>query len=325
MKIKASAIARYVEGYAKVWPFSGVIQVQHRDSIAYEHVGGMACYEFGVANSIDTCFMLGSASKQFTAFAVMQLADKGLCDLDAPANFYLPPSRRIDGRITMHHLLSHTSGLNGLNACEAVLPGGYSLRLQCDEDFHQRCLSMPLKSIPGAKFCYSSLGYKALSWAVEAMSGCPFSEYLRERVFQPLGMLRSAMDDGAIVIGKKAFQYSLGACDAIVRSAHWGSKPGVCVSTAPDLRTWHRSLRRGDLLSPQAYARFLRCCANVGLHIGNPPVEAAMGQGGYMGRPSAYARYFPKSDVSVIILSNCDWIDQRRMGESISDIVMDGI
>lgn len=104
-------LAKYVEEYIASWNFSGVIYVVKEGEVLLQTASGMACYEFEIPNTIHTNFSLASITKQFTAFAIMQLWDQGRIDLHNSANTYLPPNLAIDSRISILHLLSHTSGL----------------------------------------------------------------------------------------------------------------------------------------------------------------------------------------------------------------------
>jgi CubicO group peptidase (beta-lactamase class C family) len=100
-------LREYVDQYLGLWDFFGVIQVIRGGKVVFERIGGYACLEHGIPNHAQTRFSLASVSKQFTAFAVMLLSDRGQLDLDQPANRYLPPHMNIAERITVHHLLSH--------------------------------------------------------------------------------------------------------------------------------------------------------------------------------------------------------------------------
>lgn len=119
-------LAQYVNDYIVRWNFSGVIYVVKEGEVLLQTASGMACYEFEVLNTINTKFSLASITKQFTAFAIMQLWDQGKLDLHSSANTYLPPNLAIDSRITIHHLLSHSSGLSQFYNFEEDFFGDYN-------------------------------------------------------------------------------------------------------------------------------------------------------------------------------------------------------
>lgn len=101
----------YINREINYWDFYGVIRILKNGKTVYETSRGYSNIEFGIKNNMTTRFTVGSVTKQFTAFAIMILYDKGLLDLDEKANRYLPSDMQIPSDITVHHLLSHTSGL----------------------------------------------------------------------------------------------------------------------------------------------------------------------------------------------------------------------
>ncbi len=111
--MKATTIQEYMDHYTShFFSFTGVISVtQNGKTLFFQNAYGEANIEFSIPNTLDTTYSIASVSKQFTAFAILQLYDKGLIDLDLPINHYLPEILEVDSRITIHHLLSHTSGL----------------------------------------------------------------------------------------------------------------------------------------------------------------------------------------------------------------------
>lgn len=111
MRTVRAKLEDYTSKYLKLWDFYGVIQVIRKGEVLFERACGYASLEFGIKNDMYSCFSLASMSKQFTAFAVMLLHDRKMLDVDAAAQLYLPADLKIDESITVHHLLSHTSGL----------------------------------------------------------------------------------------------------------------------------------------------------------------------------------------------------------------------
>lgn len=105
-------LSDYIDEEMNYWDFSGVIRITHRGETIYETSRGYANIEFGIKNNMATRFTVASIAKQFTAFAVMILYDKGLLELHEKANQYLPSNLQLPSDITVHDLLSHTSGLH---------------------------------------------------------------------------------------------------------------------------------------------------------------------------------------------------------------------
>ncbi len=145
-----------------------------------------------------TPFVIGSMSKAFTAFAVMQLVDQGRIDLDSPAKRYLPEFRVADSaasaRITIRQLLNHTSGIPG----KAPRGSGDSLSVAT----HVEALSgVKLNNPPGSKHEYSSPNYLVLGAIIERVTGISFGDYVQANVFTPLGMRKTYLDQDAALRG----------------------------------------------------------------------------------------------------------------------------
>jgi CubicO group peptidase (beta-lactamase class C family) len=151
---------------------------------------GQADRRRGIAMTPRTLLPIGSNTKLFTATAIMQLAEAGRIDLDAPVTTYLPSFtiRRREGQegvITVRRLLTHHSGLpsNLYRGFEPDAPDPEAFRRLPDELAQET-----LAAQPGSAFAYSNLGYSVLGCIVEQVSGEPYAAYVREHIFVPLGM-----------------------------------------------------------------------------------------------------------------------------------------
>ena len=143
---------------------------------------------FGAAKTT-TPFLIASISKPMTATAVMTLVDRGLLKLDEPASKYLPG---LDPRITLRHLLSHSSGLPDM------LPNNIALRERHAplSDFAKAALKTPLLFAPGTKVSYQSMGILLAATMAERITRQPFPQFLEQQVFAPLGMRDSVLGLG---------------------------------------------------------------------------------------------------------------------------------
>lgn len=152
--------------------------------------------------SPETRLCVGSVSKSFTALAVLQLERRGLLDLDAPYARYVPWFA-VDGegaeRITVRHLLTHTSGLDETGDPQPELPDA-SL-----EDEVGSLARVRPSAAPGTRFVYYNKNYRALGYLVEILGGQPFGVYMRERIFEPLGMAGATLDPAGIAVGTAPF------------------------------------------------------------------------------------------------------------------------
>lgn len=176
----AAQLTGFVERQMRLSRIPGLaLSVVRGEQVVYEAAFG----EGGAPITVDSPFLIGSVTKTFTALAVAQLADDGGLRFDDPVRERLP-GFAIGGAdagraITLRHLLTHTSGLKQWS--------GHDRRAQCEGRFDHITPGSP----PGAAFEYSSLNYIILGKVVEAVSGMPYEEFLRRRIFEPLEMTSS--------------------------------------------------------------------------------------------------------------------------------------
>ncbi len=210
---------------------------------------GMADLEAGVAATPRTGYRLASVTKQFTATAVLLLAQEGHLALEDRASRWLPSLPPSAAAVTVHQLLSHTSGLPDY---EDHLPAGV------DRQVHDADVLAILAGLdwtyfaPGRGYRYSNSGYALLALVVERASGLEFATFLRQRIFAPLGMGRSvAHRDGLDLVAHRAWGYSRvdGAwvrTDQDRTSAVLGD--GGIYSSIDDLARWNAALEDDRLL-----------------------------------------------------------------------------
>ncbi|HSE81475.1 MAG TPA: serine hydrolase domain-containing protein [Gaiellaceae bacterium] len=177
----------------------GVVRNRRLD---WFHGHGLANIASRTPVTEDTAFRIASISKTFTAVAVMQLVERGLVDLDAPATDYLRAYRLVPAKPTfrpptIRHLLTHTSGIGELQRLrDLLLPTlGSEVRkppVPSLAEYYRSGLRVEVE--PGTRFAYSDHGFATVGQIVEDVSGEPFGRYLRERVFAPLGMESTDVD-----------------------------------------------------------------------------------------------------------------------------------
>ena len=180
------------------WPSAGLgIGVIREGGLAWFHGAGVADCATKEPITTDTVFRIGSITKTFTAIAVLQLWEHGLVDLDAPANTYLRsiqllPARAAFGPATVRHLLTHTAGIGYWRRFSDLLRPGVGSGVQAGRSvqsvntYYRR--GLPVEVEPGTKWVYSNHGFAVLGQIVQDVSGQSLDRYLREHVFEPLGM-----------------------------------------------------------------------------------------------------------------------------------------
>jgi D-alanyl-D-alanine carboxypeptidase len=202
---------------------------------------GLANLEHHVPVRPDTVFQIGSVTKQFTAAAVLLLADEGKVDLDAPALEYLSTLPSEWGAVTVRQLLTHTSGLDSVTE----VPGFSYRRDYTRDELLELAASYPFKFPPGGGWFYSNTGYSLLGWIVEDVSGREFGEFLAGRIFGPLNMESTRMIRYEEVVPHRAAGYNW------TGSRHERGEPlrpqavagsGGLLSTVLDLAKWDAAL-----------------------------------------------------------------------------------
>ena len=224
--------------------FSGVILIAKGEKVLLSKGYGMANYELGVPNTRQTKFHIASVSKPFTAAAVLLLQERGLLSVSDPLTKYIADYPNGD-KITVHHLLTHTSGIPNVNN----LP-----EYEAKSKFPQTTSSLvelfkgkPLIMQPGERYNYSNSNYNLLAYIIEKVSGRSYGDFLKENIFDPLGMKNTGHDGNAgALLKNRASGYSPVGLTGFENAPYldWTSKTGngSLYSTAEDLYKWDRAL-----------------------------------------------------------------------------------
>jgi len=208
---------------------------------------GLANIELNVPATKDTVFEIGSVTKQITAAAIMLLVEEGKIDLDEKIGKYLLTAPEAWSKVTVRHLLTHTSGVKSYTA----IGSGFELtkRMKRDE-FVKAIGAFPLEFEPGARYIYSNSGYNLLGFIIETVSGKCYWDFTRERIFKPLGMNQTANRDPQFVVPNRADGYEWENGKLVGRDYDLTDvfSAGAIVSTVLDLAKWDAALRNETLL-----------------------------------------------------------------------------
>jgi len=271
---------------------------------------GLANVETHTPATPTTNYRLASVTKQFTAASILLLAEDGRLKLDDTARKWLPSLPKAAEPVTIRHLLTHTSGLIDY---EDVIPDTFKPQLH-DADVLRLLESQDRTYFkPGSSYRYSNSGYALLALIVERSSGKTFAAFLRERIFQPLGMTNTvAYEDGISTVTNRAFGYTQeqgrwGRTDQSQTSAVLGD--GGIYSSIDDLAKWDAALYDGRLLRPSS----LKAAFTPATRTDDPEVEYGLGwritgetlwhSGETVGFRNVIVRY-PKRHLTVIVLTN---------------------
>jgi len=266
MDAKAS-LTKTLDALFQTWNRSDapglVVGIAHRGQTIYRRGFGLASVEHGTANTPKTTMRIGSTSKHFTALAVMLLAEDGRVDVDAPLRACLPEFSGPVGDPTLRQLMHHSGGLRDPYDLPAFLlcrAFPFMLFDRAGLDLSQRFSSANFA--PGERMIYCNNGYFLLSVVVERISGLPFAEFLRQRIFDPLGMhdTRLLASDMQMLPGIASFH--LPQADGSWRRGIYPSEEllgsGGMVSSIDDMLRWLAHLRRPTTVGrPRTWAQML--------------------------------------------------------------------
>jgi len=237
----------YIQSELERQHIPGLSLLVARDGVIVRAQGyGWANVELQVPVKPETVFQSGSVGKQFTATAVMMLVEEGKIGLDSPVTNYLkdaPPSWQ---QVTVRELLSHTAGFTDY-------PKNFDFRKDYTEaQLLEIVEGIPLAFPPGTKWSYSNLGYLTLGIVIHQVTGKFYGDFLRERIFQPLGMTTTRIISEADIVPNRAAGYRL--VKGQLKNQEWVSPTlnttadGALYFSILDLAKWDAALYTEKLL-----------------------------------------------------------------------------
>lgn len=217
------------------------VVVVHGDSTVYAKGFGITSVENPRPVDESTVFTLASVSKSFTALGVLLLRDNGTIDIDKPVVNYLPDFSLADSsassKITVRHLLTHTSGIPG----SLAEPQGYFNGPDAMTDMVKDLAGLKLNNPPGKLFEYSNLNYFLLGAVIEAATGQRFEDYMAQAVFAPLGLERTTLDQDQAEEWGRAYGHQPVFGQVVERSMpvfRSAAPAGWVMSNAEDMGRW---------------------------------------------------------------------------------------
>ena len=243
-KTLAARINTHIQPYVDGRNFSGAILIARGGRVLFSKGYGMANYELAVPNRPDTRFHIASISKSFTAAAILMLEEHGQLQVKDTLAKFIPDYPQGD-KITLHHLLTHTSGIPNVNNFSNYAEKSRS-RVALSEII-PLFKDKPLEFEPGARFRYSNSNYNLLAFIIEKISGKKYGEFLQQNILRPLQMDSTANDDGSdVLIPNRASGYVPAGLQDVENAPflNWSIKigNGSLYSTVEDLYKWDRAL-----------------------------------------------------------------------------------
>lgn len=307
----------YLSSHFKTNEPGYAILVSKGGDILYNKAIGLANIEHNVANKSNTVFRIGSITKQFTAIAILQLAQSGKLSLQDSIQQYIPDYPSAKYKITLEHLLTHTSGIKEFLAIDH--PDPFALRRDfTPKEIIDHFKNEPLEFEPGSKWAYSNSGYILLGFIIERVSAKPYAQYMSENIFKPAGMNDTYCGNHSELIPNRAEGY-------VFEGSHFRNSEylsmtipyaaGGVLSTVEDLLKWHKALISGKLVNKEllqkaftSYKLSDGSAANYGYgwFIKEEHGSKAIDHSGRISGFNTTALYFPDETIYVVVLSNLE-------------------
>jgi CubicO group peptidase (beta-lactamase class C family) len=297
-----------VRSYVDAKQFMGSVLVARDGKVILSKGYGSANLEWEVPNSPSAKFRLGSITKQFTAACILLLEERGKLKVEDPVKKYMPDAPAAWDKVTIFHLLTHTSGIPSFTG----FPDYHSTEATptTPEQLVARFRDKPLEFQPGEKWNYSNSGYVLLGYLIEKITQQSYSQFVQENIFNPLGMKDSGYDSNTAVILHRASGYSPG--DKGISNAGYIDmsiplSAGGLYSTTEDLLRWEQGLMGGKLLSAASLQKMTTpfksdYAFGLAVHTANGH-KVIEHNGGIEGFNTALA-YYPEDKLTVVVLAN---------------------
>lgn len=331
----ATTIDHYVAGLTKNQGFSGAVLIAQSGNVLLHKGYGWADEKQRVPNKSSTRFRIGSVTKQFTAMAILLLQERGKLLVPDPICHYISDCPAIWSKITIHHLLTHTSGIPEYLTAEFP-----TQQTTTPDRLIAGFKAKPLDFAPGAQFSYSNSGYVILGSIIEKVSGESYAQFLEQSIFRVIHLTNTGYDPD----NPSLPQYATGYSDPWTKAAYFdpsvGLGAGGLYSTVDDLYRWdtelfNRTFGSNDSLT-QMFKAQVTACDSVGTLCSEPDCAAqrincfsygygwlldqhpyreayvrAIWHGGLEPGFASFNYYYPDEKLTLVVLSNLDTFSSK--------------
>jgi CubicO group peptidase (beta-lactamase class C family) len=311
----AAAIDRIIEAPIKAGKIAGAsIAVARRGETIAATSYGLADLELEVPMPPDASFEIGSVTKQFTAASILLLSERGKLSVDDELTKFLPEYPTHGQRITIRHLLTHTSGIKGYTELPEF---GDLMKLKKPRETLVTLFGdKPLDFTPGDALVYNNSAYFLLGLIIEKVSGGSYADFVKANLFDKTGMSSSYYCSESAVHRHHAHGYDTDNGTLVLKgfiSHVWPYSAGSLCSTAADLTAWLTALHGGRVLSADSYRAMTTPAAlsdgtktRYGFGVGLADIggRRAIAHGGGINGFLSEVEYFPDSGVSIVVLLN---------------------
>jgi CubicO group peptidase (beta-lactamase class C family) len=297
-----------VQSYVASKQFMGTVLVACGETILLDKGYGFANLEWNIPNAPTTKFRLGSVTKQFTAASILLLEERGKLKVDDPVKKYMADAPAAWDKVTIYHLLTHTSGIPSFTGFPDY--GSTEAVATTPEKLVARFRDKPLEFQPGEDWKYDNSGYVLLGYLIEKISGESYEKFVQENIFTPLGMKDSGYDSNSAIILRRASGYSPSA-DGPVHAGYIDMtipfSAGALYSTTEDLLRWEQRLFGGKVLSAASLQKMTTPFKHdyaFGLGVNTVNGHKLIEHGGGIEGFNTQLSYYPDDKLTVVVLGN---------------------
>ena len=317
-----------VQTYVQNKTFMGAVLVARGADVILSKGYGSANLEWDVPNTPATKFRLGSITKQFTAASILLLEERGKLNIDDPIKKYLTDAPAAWDRITIHNLLTHTSGIPNFTS----LPD-YPRLQPFDSPVAKTIATFrdkPLDFQAGEKMSYSNSGYLVLGHLIETLSGGSYEKFVTDNIFTPLGMKDSGYDSNKSIIVHRAAGYMPSANGPVNAGFIHMSVPhaaGALYSTTGDLLRWEQGLFGGTVVSPASLVKMTTPFKNdyaLGVVVQTSKGQKVIQHAGGIDGFNTFLAYYPDDKMTVAVLANINGQTPNEIGTKLADLAHGG-
>jgi CubicO group peptidase (beta-lactamase class C family) len=307
---------------------SGAVLISQSGEVVFEKAYGFASRQLNVPNVLDSKFHIASMTKMFIAMAALILSEQGLIDLHEKPAAYMPELAALDTEITLHHLLSHTSGMRDIYDVPHLRFEMLKLKIE-QGNLLSYLVQQPQLFHPGQGWSYSSTGYILTGYLLETVTGLSFAEVMRHYVLEPLNMTNTGLDlperiNPGRVYGHTEQDGHLVNADNDKLSVF--EAPGELYSTVQDLKKWCDAMFNCPVVSPSTLQLMFTPHAQVNafLHYGYGWFLAPLYRmhGGQTPGFRARIKQYPEQQVSIILLCNSDQTNLEHLLNAIEPVLV---
>lgn len=311
------------------------ILVTKNGQVVYKKAFGSADLELNVPLAPDMVFNLASITKQFTAVAILQLAEQGKISLQDSLQKFVPDFPSHGQKITIENLLTHTSGIR--DYMQINYSGLYMERW----DFSPKQLIDSFKNYslifePGTKYSYSNSGYYLLGYITEKISGKAYENYVREHILVPLGLDHTYFDSEGIIIQNRVNGYQK-AKEGYKNADYWSPTiayaAGGLLANTEDLFKWFKGISSYKIIKKEtlekAFTPFTlkdgkSISYGYGWSVHSSGGIKSIEHGGNMSGFTTNEIYYPEQDVFIAILFNSQDAPRDKLSREVSEIALGG-